>query len=64
MEFMILPKEVTSDQPFVSVEKTLVTHEEIYPLATDVNKKIPAVRHCLWSAGFGDQQDLVCLTSW
>lgn len=64
MEFMVLPKEVTSDQPFISIEKTPVHHEEIYPLRTDVNKKKTAVQHCLWSAGFGDQQDLACPTSW
>lgn len=31
MEFTVPPKEATSDQPFVSVEKTLVHHEETYP---------------------------------
>lgn len=39
MEFTVLPKEVTSDQPFVRVEKTLVHREEIYTLTADVNKK-------------------------
>lgn len=48
--------------PLSVLRKTLVHHEEIYTLAKDVknnNNKKTTVQHCLWSAGFQDEQDVL-----
>lgn len=39
MDFRVLPKKVSSDQPFLGAEVTIFYHREIYPLAMNVSKE-------------------------
>lgn len=39
MDFRVLPKKVSLDQPFLGAEVTIFYHREIYPLAMNVSKE-------------------------